>query len=129
MLDSRNFQNPVTPGCKGKERSVQSPPLNFGRLSVPFVQSRIVVRNFAVMEAALQVVVDDPASLQAGIDRDRAQILKTAPFQVLADFVHKASRAVFPFATRIEESVLLAPQIRAEGEPNSSRAAWKQRAL
>ena len=51
------------------------------------VNSWIVIDYLPVARAVFIVVVDDPASLQARVDRDRAEIFEAALFKLLADFV------------------------------------------
>ena len=51
----------------------------------PPVYCRIYVIDPLKTRAVPVVVVDDPAGLQMGVDRDRAHILETALFQVFAD--------------------------------------------
>ena len=47
----------------------------------------IVIDYLPVARAVFIVVVDAPASLQARVDRDRAEIFEAALFKLLADFV------------------------------------------
>ena len=55
----------------------------------PFVHSRIFAHNPLVTWAVLVVIIDNPTSLQMGVDRHCTDVFKTAFLQVLADPVRQ----------------------------------------
>ena len=56
----------------------------------PFAHGRISIHDPVPTWAVFVMVIDDPARLQMGINRDRSDILEAALLQVFADLVRQA---------------------------------------
>lgn len=54
---------------------------------ISFPRRRIMIDKIRIAETSLQVIVDDPASLQMRIHRNRTQIPESTLFQILAHLI------------------------------------------